>query len=259
MLLEGRVIVVSGVGPGVGRAVALGAAREGAHVVLGARTEERLREVAAEVEGLGRKAVWRVTDIRDEEQCRSLAGTAAETFGGINALVNNAFWHGPMGRFDDATPDMWRKAFDVNVVGSLAMTNAVLPAMKERGRGSVVFVNSLAARQGWQEEAAYAASKAALLNAARALARAHGPDGVRVNSVLPGPIMGPSLEYWFGHLAEQRGVTPQDVYDEWADETCLRHIPTSEEVADAVLFLCSDLSAAITGQALHVNAGQFLG
>src|SRR2546423_8975924 len=91
MLFEGRTAIVSGIGPGVGRSVALALAREGANVVMGARTEDRLREVAAEVEGVGGKTLWRVTDIRDEEQCLALAEAARETFGGIHALVNNAF------------------------------------------------------------------------------------------------------------------------------------------------------------------------
>jgi NAD(P)-dependent dehydrogenase (short-subunit alcohol dehydrogenase family) len=257
VLLEGKVAIVSGIGPGVGRAVALAFAREGANVVLGARTEERLTELAAEIEASGRRVAYRATDIRREDDCHALAATAVEAFGGIDILVNNAFWHGPMGPMEEATPEAWRKAFETNVLGSLAMTRAVVSSMTERDGGSVVMVNTLAARQAYEEEAPYAASKGALLTTARSLARSLGPKGIRVNSVLPGPIWGPSLEWWYAELAKERGVAPQDVYDDEASRTCLRHIPTSEEVAEAVLFFASDLSRAVTGQSLDVNAGSY--
>ena len=259
MLLEDRVAIVSGVGPGVGRSVALALAREGANVVLGARTEERLREVGDEIEGLGRKVIWRVTDITSEHNCRALADSARESFGRIDVLVNNAFRHQKMAPIEATSPNAFRRAFEVNVLGSLAMTRAVIPTMKEAGRGSVVFVNTLSARQGWMEEGAYATSKGGLLTAARALARELGPFGIRVNSVLPGHIWGPSLEWWFGELAAERGVTPEDVYDEVARDMAMKRIPTSDEVADAVVFFASDLSSAVTGQTLDVNAGQYFG
>ena len=259
MLLEGRVAIVSGIGPGVGRAVALAFAREGADVVLGARTEERLQELAKEIEARGRRVAYRATNIRYDDQCLALAETAVETFGGIDVLVNNAFWHGPMGSIHSMDPDAYRKAYETNVIGSIAMTNACVPSMSDRGGGSVVMVNSLAARQGWDDEAPYAASKGGLLTAARALARSLGPSGIRVNSILPGPIWGPSLKYWFGELAKERGVTPEEVYATEASRTSLRHIPTSDEVADAILFFASDLSKAVTGQTLDVNAGSYFG
>ena len=257
MLLEGKVAIVSGIGPGVGRAVALAFAREGADVVLGARTEDRLAELAKEIEAAGRRVAHHPTDIRKEEDCAALAETAVTAFGGVDVLVNNAFWHGQLGEMAEMPPDMWRKAFETNVLGSLAMTRAVAPSMEARGGGSVVMVNTLAARQGYDEEAPYAASKGALLTTARSLARNLGPKGIRVNSVLPGPIWGPSLEWWFAQLAKERGVTPEDVYTDESSRTSLRHIPTSEEVAEVILFFASDLSKAVTGQTLDVNAGSY--
>ena len=257
MLLENKVAIVSGIGPGVGQAVALACAREGANVVLGARTEERLQELAKEIESRGGKVAYRPTDIRKEDDCTALARTAVESFGGVDVLVNNAFWHGRMGEMADMPLDMWRKAFETNLIGSLQMTRAVTPSMTERGGGSVVMVNTLAARQAYEEEAPYAASKGALLTAARSLARNLGPSGIRVNSVLPGPIWGPSLEWWFAEQARERGVTPEEFYASEASGTALRHIPTSEEVAEVILFFASDLSKAVTGQTLDVNAGSY--
>ena len=259
MLLEGRVAIVSGIGPGLGKEIALALAREGADLALGARTEDRLKEVAAEVEAAGRRAVWHATDIADEAACQLLAGAAKEAFGRIDVLVNNAFFQPPFKRIEYETPEQFRKAFDINVLGGVNMARAVIPAMQERRAGSIVFINTMSIRTSEVKTAAYAASKSALLAVARVMAREHGRDGIRVNSVMPGYVWGPNLEWYFNHLAEKEGVTPQDVYDRIADETALRHLPTSAEVADAVVFFASDLSRAVTGQSLDVNAGHWFG
>ena len=257
MLLEDRVAIVSGIGPGMGRDIALAFAREGAHVVLGARTEERLTEVADEVQALGRKAVWSRTDIASEDDCERLAATAMDAYGRIDVLVNNAFVQPPLETIEKADSDTWRRAFEVNVIGSVQMTKAALPAMKAQQSGSLVFIGSMSARRIRRNFGVYAATKSALISTAQTLAKEHGRDGIRVNTVLPGYIWGPSLQWFFGHLAERQGRTPEDVYAEVAGETCLNHIPTSAEIADAVLFFASDLSRVVTGQSLDVNAGHW--
>ena len=257
MLLENRVAIVSGIGPGLGRAIALALAREGASLVLGARTQDTLAKVATEVEAMDREVASTPTDITDEAQCARLAQTAIDRFGRVDVLVNNAFMQPPLEPIMAAEADTWRTAMEVNVLGSVQMTKAVAPHLQAQHSGAVVFVNSMSARRVRERFGVYSAAKAALLTAAQHLANELGPDGVRVNSVVPGYIWGPSLEWWFGYQAEQRGVTTQDVYDEVASGTCLHHLPTSEEVADAVVFLASDLARAITGQSLDVNGGHW--
>jgi NAD(P)-dependent dehydrogenase (short-subunit alcohol dehydrogenase family) len=256
-LLEGRVAIVVGVGPGIGHDTAVAFAREGARVVLGARTEERLIQVAEEIGATGGSVAWRPTDVTDEEQCAALVRTAVERFGRIDVLVNNAFVQPPIETIEDNTLETWRTAFEVNLFGAVAMTKAVLPAMKNQHSGSVVFVASMSARRVQVGFGPYAASKNALLSAARTLAKELGPDGIRVNSVLPGYVWGPSLKWWFKQLAKERGRTREEVYEEVAAETSLRRLPTPAEVADAILFLASDLSRGITGQSLDVNAGHW--
>jgi NAD(P)-dependent dehydrogenase (short-subunit alcohol dehydrogenase family) len=257
MLLSDRVAVVSGIGPGMGRDIALTFARHGAHVVMGARTEERLTEVAAEIEAVGAKAVWARTDITSAADCDALAATALEAFGRIDVLVNNAFVQPPLETIETATTDTWHQAFDVNVIGSVQMTKAVVPAMRRQGSGSVVFIGSMSARRIRRNFGVYAATKSALMATAQTLAKELGRDQIRVNTVLPGYIWGPSLQWFFSYLAEKQGRTPEDVYAEVAGETCLNHIPTSAEIADAVLFFASDLSRVVTGQSLDVNAGHW--
>src|SRR5207253_1681728 len=171
MLLEDRVAIVSGVGPGMGRDIALALAREGANLVLGARTEERLEKVAAEVEGLGRKVAWRSTDVTDNDHCLALAAAAIETFGRIDVLVNNAFVQPPLKRIEYDDVAEWRRSHEVNVLGSLQMTKAVIPHMKGQRSGSIVFINSMTVRNPGEKLGAYSATKAALLLMARTLAR----------------------------------------------------------------------------------------
>lgn len=258
MLLRDRVALVSGVGPGMGRDIALALARHGADLVLGARTPERLKAVAAEVEEAGRRAVFAATDIRSEQDCLALAELARRELGRVDVLVNNAFVQPPFETLDEASIEMWQRSFDVNLFGQVRMTKAVVPLMKEQQHGSIVFINSMSARRTRPQLGIYSAAKSALLTTARILATELGPHGIRVNSILPGYVWGPSVEWYFAQQAERRGITPEEVYEEVAAETCLHHLPTSAEIADSVVYLASELSRVVTGQALDVNAGHWL-
>ena len=257
MLLQDRIAIVSGIGPGMGRDISLAFAREGAHVVLAARRQATLEEVAAEVRALGRRALCVATDIAQAQQCQQLAAAAQREFGRIDILVNNAFMGGIEEPIERVDMSAWRRLFDVNVMGSVQLSQAVVPTMKAQGGGTIIMINSMSMRIIEPCFGGYAASKAALITAAQTLARELGPYGIRVNSVVPGYIWGLSLEGYFKRLAQQRGTTPEAVYAEIASRTALNHIPNSEEIAGAVVFFASDLSRVITGQALDVNGGHF--
>lgn len=254
---EGRVAVVAGIGPGLGRSVTLGLAAEGARVVIGARTEDNLTNLAAEVEEAGGEVAWSRTDVTSTDDCQRLVATAVETFGGVDVMVNNGFVHPPMVPMEDTDHAAWSTGFDVNVQGPVRMAQAVAPAMKERGGGAIVFVSSMSARRVHSPFGTYGATKSALITSAQHLALELGPDQIRVNCVAPGFIWGPNVEWWFDHQAKKRGVEPQVVYDEHAAEMALRRISTADEVAQAVLFLASSQASAITGETLDVNAGQW--
>jgi len=258
MLLEGRAAIVTGVGPGIGREAALALAREGADIALGARTEERLREVAAEVERLGRRAVYLPTNIADDGDCRALAELCVKEFGRIDVLAQNAFKQPPMRTIEDEDAKEWERAFRINVIGSIFMAKAVLPAMKEQKSGSVVFVSSLSARNSDATLGAYGAAKAALLSAARTMAREWGPYGIRVNSVAPGHVWGPNLQWYVDHLAKEQNRPVEDVKGEIESLSPMGKIATSAEVAGAIVFLASDLSGGMTGQVVDVNAGAWM-
>lgn len=256
-LLQDRVAIVSGIGPGLGRAIALACAREGAHVVLAARTAAALEEVAAEVRALGRRALAVPTDVARAEDCRKLADAAQAELGRIDVLVNNAFRSAPYEPVEEASLEDWRRIFDVNLFGAVQLSQAVIPRMKARGGGSIVMVGSMSMRVIEPRFGGYAASKGALLTVVQTMAKELGAYGIRVNSVVPGYIWGPALEGYFRQLAAQQGTTPEAVYAEIASRTALNRIPDSEQIADAVVFFASDLSRAVTGQALDVNAGHY--
>ena len=257
-LLTGQVAIVSGVGPGLGRAVALALARAGADVGLGARHAESVDRVAGEIEDLGRRACPVPTDITDPDQCRALADTVAAARGRVDALVNNAFteedWREPFDGFD---PARWRAPMDVNCLGSLTLTQAVLPHLRAAG-GAVVMITTLSVKNPIPLLAGYAASKRALTDAARVLADELAPDGIRVNCVAPGHIVGPVLDEYFAWTAERRHVAPAAIEAEVAALNALPRIATPDEVARTVVFFASDLARGITGQSLDVNCGRTL-
>jgi NAD(P)-dependent dehydrogenase (short-subunit alcohol dehydrogenase family) len=255
-LLAGRVVLVSGVGPDLGRAIALRSAQAGADLVLAARTASRLDEVAGEVTAFGRRAVAVPTDITDADAAAHLAEAALAAFGRVDTLVNNAFAIPPMTSLADADLDTIRAAFETNVLAALRLTRIVTPALASSG-GSVVMVNSAVLRHSRVSFGGYKMAKSALLALARSLATELGPQGIRVNSVAPGWIWSGTLKWYFGYLAEQRGVERQQVYDETAATTDLRRLPEPDEIADAVVFLASPMARAITGQCLDVNCGEF--
>lgn len=258
MLLEGKVAIVSGIGPGMGRDISLRLAEQGADVVLSARTPARMEEVAKEVEALGRRATRVQADISRPEDCERIVQQAVDAHGGVDVLVNNAFHPGNFKLFEDEDLATWREILDVNLLGSLGLTKCVVPLMKARGGGSVVMISTMSTRQVNPGFMGYAASKAALNAATQGLARELGTHGIRVNAVLPGHIWGPSLEGYYASLAEERGTTPEQIYAEVAATILLGRVPNSREIAGAVVFFASELSSVVTGQTLDVNAGQFM-
>lgn len=257
LLLEGKTVVVSGVGPGLGREVAAAALRDGARVVLGARSAGRLAEVAAALDPGGERVAHAVADVRDPAACRALAATAVDRFGGIDGLVNCAALDSVMGGLEGADIDEWHRTFEVNVFGSMQMTAAALPHLKEGG-GSIVFIGSQSQYLCQIPQVAYAASKAALQGAVAHLCHEVGPAGVRVNTVVPSWMWGPPVQAYVDMAARAQGIDQDAVVAGITANMPLRRIPEDGDVADAVAFFLSDRARMVTGQSLLVNAGEYI-
>lgn len=262
MNLTQKVVMVSGIGPGLGIKLAVEAARAGAQALaLGARTSQRLDEARAAIAEVAPDCMVMThrTDITDASHCQAFADATQRQFGRIDALINNAFVHGAMDYAHNATLDDWPQVFNTNLLGTLKMSQAVLPAMRTSGGGAIVMINTMATRQVPPlGEAGYASSKAALATAAKYLASEVAPDNIRVNTVHIGWMWGAPLQSYFEWQAQQHGVALETLTKQVADQIPLRRIPTDDECARAALFLASDDASAITGAALDVNGGAYM-
>jgi NAD(P)-dependent dehydrogenase (short-subunit alcohol dehydrogenase family) len=258
--LDGRTVIISGVGPGLGRETALAASREGGNVVLGARTQSVLESVADEVDSDGKRVAFAPTDITDEAACQALVALAVERFGQLDGVINCAAFDASFGGLQNAGDFReWQTVFDVNLFGSLKMTRAALPELRKRG-GGVVFVSSQTQHHPPPAvpQMAYAASKAALTGAMRHLANEVGGDGVWVNEIAPGWMWGPPVEGWVNMQAQSRSVSPDVVLAEMTAHMPLKRMATDGEVAETIVFFASPRAAGMTGQTLLVNAGEIM-
>ncbi|HXB47054.1 MAG TPA: SDR family oxidoreductase [Streptosporangiaceae bacterium] len=256
MYLQDKVLVISGVGPDLGRQIAVRGAVAGADVVLAARTASRLEEVAAEIKELGRRALVVPTDMTSEADVQRLAAASLEEFGRVDALIHNALVMPPIADLGKVDLDAVQAGFNNNVISALRMTRLFIPALAA-SQGAVVIVNSMVVRFSQRTMGPYKMAKSALLAMAQSLATELGPQGIRVNSVAPGHIWGESLKWYFNYLARKRGVDADQIYQETAANIDLGRLPEPDEIADAVLFLASPLARAITGQCLDVNCGEY--
>ncbi len=262
MLLKDKVVIVSGIGPGLGVKLAVEAAREGARAVaIAARSTDKLDDAEARIRALdtSTEVLKIATDITDRAQCEALAARTAERFGRIDALVNSAFVHGAMDYVSSADLDSWPEVFGTNLLGTLKLTQAVLPQMKRQGGGAIVMINTMAARQVPPlGEAGYAASKAALANSVKYLAKEVGGDNIRVNSVHMGWMWGAPVQGYVAWQAGELGVPEEQLKQQIASGIPLGRIPTDDECARAALFLVSDYASAVTGAALDANGGAYM-
>lgn len=258
-LLEGKRLIVSGIGPGLGIKLAIEAAREGAAgLAIAARTAARLDEAKRRIREVNSNCLVleQPTDIRDATQCRRLAGLAQERFGRIDGLVNSAFFWGASAAAHAADLEGWKAVYDTNLVGTMQMTQAVVPLMKAAGGGAIVNVSTMATIKPHTGEAGYAASKGALNVVTRYLATELGPSNIRVNVVRMGWMDGVPVQHYIRHAARQQGLSEQQVYDSIAASVPLRRLVTDDECARAALFLVSDYASAVTGAVLDANGGE---
>ena len=255
--LDGKTILVSGVGPGLGFETARIALREGANVVAAARQIERLQGICAELDASGEHIEAVPADVTDAGSCDRLVAAAVARFGALDGIVHVAAFDASFGYLEGADLEEWRQVYEVNVFGSMQLVQAAIPALKDGG-ASVVFIGTQSSDLPRVPQFAYASSKNALRSLARLLAVELGPSGVRVNNVIATWMWGPPVQGYVAMTAQDRGVDEQVVIDEIASNMALRVIPEDDDVAEMACFLMSDRARMVTGQTIWVNAGEFI-
>ena len=256
MILAGKTVLVTGVGAGLGRECAEAALRDGANVVIGARTEPALESIASELDPTGERALHRATDITDPDSDQALVDLALERFGSVDALIQVAAFEHAWGGLYDTKFESWRKAFDTNVIGALTLLRPVATAMKAGGGGSVVLIGSQSMFQPAMPQAGYAASKSALLTAMYYLVDELGPDNIRCNMVIPSWMWGPPIEMLVDYRSKNEGRPEADIVHDIVGKFPLRRMTEDGEVADVACFFASNHAKAVTGQYLLVNSGE---
>ncbi|HEY0225781.1 MAG TPA: SDR family oxidoreductase [Mycobacterium sp.] len=247
-LLADRVAVVTGGGGGIGAATAQLFARHGAQVIIVDVDAGLAQRTADEITTSGGSAVSFIADVRDSDQVDGLARSVLDRFGRVDVLVNNVgHWLRHPGSFVDTDPQLWDELYRINLHHVFLVTQAFLPAMIGRHRGSIVNVSSVEGLRGYPEDPVYAAFKAAVIQFTRSLAVQVGRDGVRVNAI--GPDVTESLQ-----VPYSQWLSP-DEQAQWPQWVPVGRMGLPEDQANVILFLASDLSAFVTGHTIPTDGG----
>jgi 2-hydroxycyclohexanecarboxyl-CoA dehydrogenase len=247
-------VIVTGAAAGLGRTIAHSFAKEGADIaILDFQSAEKTEAL---VKGEGRRCKTFLCDVRDEAAVAAAVAGAADFFAKrIEVLVNNAGFNGHYSLVKDMPLAHWRETLDINLTGTMLVTRAVLPLMISARSGCIVSTASNVARRGLPYRADYVCSKWALLGLTQTLALENVAYNIRVNAVCPGPIEGDRIEDVMAHHAEVEGKTIAEMRKIWSEAAPMNRFVTPQEVANAMMFLCSDESSAMTGQALNITGG----
>jgi len=247
--LTNKVAIITGASSGIGRAAALLFAREGAATVVAARRQTELDALVVEIQNAGGRALALAGDVKDEAYAKALVELATEEFGGLDVAFNNAGVLGETGPVSELSLEGWRETLDTNLTSAFLGAKYQVPAMIERGGGSLILTSSFVGHTaGMPGMAAYAASKAGLIGLMQVLATEFGQKGVRVNALLPGGTDTPAS------ITNAPGAGPE-VLAFVEGLHALKRMARPEEIAQSALYLASDASSFTTGTALLADGG----
>jgi 2-deoxy-D-gluconate 3-dehydrogenase len=244
--LRDDIAIVTGAAQGIGKAIALGLAEEGAHVVVADRQAEKARGVAAQIEEMGRQSLGLSVDVRDLTAVQTMVDGAVETFGTVDILVNNAGIAVPT-LFFETTEHDWDRIMDVNLKAVFFASQYTARVMREKGRGKIVNLASTSSFVAGREEAPYAVSKAGVRMLTAAVSAELAADGINVNAIAPGLIRTPMTETYFPD--EEAFQTRVD------SKVPMGRVGVPQDLVGAVVFLCSAEADYVTGHTLVVDGG----
>jgi sorbitol-6-phosphate 2-dehydrogenase len=256
--LEGKVAIVTGAAQGLGESLAERLAREGAKVLVADIADDSAKAAAERIQqATGSQTTWAHCDVTDAAQCEAMVAKAIEVLGRLDIVVSNA---GILfsGGVEEIDPARWRKVIEVNLIGYFNVARAAGPVLQRQKSGSIIQINSKSGKKGSYKNSAYAASKFGGVGLTQSLALEFAEDQVRVNAICPGNLLDSPL--WvnslYGQYAKRWGITEAEVRQKYVDQVPMKRGCTYEDVANMMVFLASDESSYITGQALNVDGGQ---
>jgi 3-hydroxybutyrate dehydrogenase len=256
MLLKNRSALITGSGRGIGRAIAQLFAKEGASVFLTARTEAELLATTKEINAAAGNASFATADLTSESDCERIFHAAREKFGRIDILVNNAGHYGAVVPVEEYPLEEFEKVIAIHLRAAFLLSKLALPEMYARAFGVILNISSLSAKSAFSWGSAYAAAKAGMLGLTRVTAAEAARKGVRVNALCPGPVTETTMSKDLGAtLAKKLNVSPEVQLEGFLSTLLQGRGQTTDEIARAALFLCSDQSSAITGQSINVDGG----
>ncbi len=252
-LLDKRALV-TGAGRGIGRSIALALATAGANVAVTARTAADIESLVAEIEAMGRRSLPVTCDVTDPEQVASMAALAIEGLGGLDILVNNA-GNGESHPFLGHPDELWHRMLLTNLTSVYYVTKACAPTLVEQKWGRIINIASIAARVGERYVAAYTAAKHGVLGLTRALAVELMPHNITVNALCPGFVDTPMTEASIDNIVRRTGMSESEARAAIEKTSPQRRLIQPEEVAAMAVYLASDVSKGITGQAINIDGG----
>ena len=255
MRLKNKIAIVTGGGVGIGRAISLAFAAEGAAVVVAARALPRLEAVADEIRSGGGRATAIQTDVSDETQVKKMVAQTLDEYGQIDILVNNSGIAGPTINVVDIKLDDWSEVLAINLTGAMLCAREVLKSMIARRSGNIINISSGAGRGGFARRSPYCVSKWGIIGLTQTLAVETGEYNIRVNGIAPGAVEGERIENVLKADAKAMGLTYEELRSKSTANAVLGRMVTATEIADTAVFLVSEESSGITGQIFDVNAG----
>ncbi len=253
MKLDGQVAVVTGAGRGIGRAIALAYAREGAQLALAARSDSELERVVGEVKALGVEALAARTDVTSQIGAERLARRTVDLFGRIDVLVNNAGISGPIGPLQENDVAEWVNTINVNLTGTFLVCRAAIPVMLKQGRGKIINLSGAGVANAWSNMSAYCASKAAVARLTEVLAQELEPQGIRVNALGPGSVHTGMWE----KMTEQAADAGAEFIHALGQRVISGGGASIDECAELAVWLASDESGTLTGRIISATADDF--
>lgn len=255
--LENKVALVTGASRGIGRAISIALAQEGAQLILTGRDLSALNETAQLIIDLKGGPIPYVScmDVLDSKEIQQSVDSALEMYGHIDILVNNSGVTGKSAPLWELTESEWDECIDTNLKGAFLVTKGVIPSMIDRTSGSIIFIGSITGKRPLANRSVYAASKLGMLGMMRTLALELAMHNIRVNLISPGFVEGPRLDGVIAQVASRENIAPEEMNAKWQEMIPTGKFVLPENIAQGVIFFASERSGGTTGEDLNISGG----